>query len=195
MKPPLPPIPLPLSAPRIERLPIQPPDPTAITTGRVGAVQLRLIGAVAVAWARLEHAINDLIWTINGKDLATGRLETQDLDITKLLSALGKAISTNLPGPSLSNERKSISDLIDFINENKGDRNVVIHGSWAEREGIPVVGSLRFENYNDDFITFAVYDANRMRAIEKAAIDASKNVKALILRIKASRGKFPPSRE
>lgn len=111
MKPSLPPIPPRLAAPKVERLPIQPPD-KARTTGRVGAVQLRLIGAVAVAWARLEHVINDLIWTVNDNDIATGRLDTQDLDITKLLSALGKARSTNLPGPSFSNERKSIADLI-----------------------------------------------------------------------------------
>jgi hypothetical protein len=43
MKPTLPPIPPRLAAPKVERLPIQPPD-KARTTGRVGAVQLRLIG-------------------------------------------------------------------------------------------------------------------------------------------------------
>jgi hypothetical protein len=194
MKPTLPPIPPRLAAPKVERLPIQPPD-KARTTGRVGAVQLRLIGAVAVAWGRLEHVINDLIWTVNDNDIATGRLDTQDLDITKLLSALGKAISTNLPGPSFSNERKSIADLIAFVNENKTDRNVVIHGSWAEREGVPIVGSLRFENNAGDFVTFEVYDANRMRAIERAAIDAAKNGQALIARIEASRGKSPARRQ
>jgi hypothetical protein len=85
--------------------------------------------------------LNDLIWTINDKDLATGRFDSQDLDTTKLLSALQKSISTNLPGPSLSNERKAITNLIDFVNNNKSERNAVIHGSWAEREGVPIVGS------------------------------------------------------
>jgi hypothetical protein len=190
MRPPsLPPIPPNLTTPKVVRGPIQPEDPRAITTGRVGTAQLRRIGAVAVEWARLENMLNDLIWTINDKDLATGRFDTQDLDITKLLSALQKSISTNLPGPSLSNERKAITNLIDFVNNNKSERNAVIHGSWAEREGVPIVGSLRFEKTSNDFVTFEVYNADRMMNIEKAAIDARKAAHALILRIESLRGK------
>jgi len=151
--------------------------------------QLRRIGAIVVAWGKLESAINDLIWTINGKDLAKGRFDTQDLDITKLLSALQKAVSTNLPGQSLQNERKAITDIIGYIGEAKSERNAVIHGTWGELNGTPVVGSLRFETTSKEFVTFEDYSPQRMLAIEQIALDATKNCYAIIYRLEALRKK------
>jgi hypothetical protein len=148
---------------------------------------LRLIGSV-VSWARLEHAINDLIWTINGKTLTDGRMDTQDLDITKLLSALQRAVSTNMPGQSLQLERKSITDVINKINEFKSDRNTVVHATWAELgNAIPVVGSLRFETTRSDFVMFESFDHDRLRATAKIAFDAASNVTKIILRLEALR--------
>jgi hypothetical protein len=140
----------------------------------------------------LENTLNDPIWTINGKALSDGRVDTQDLDITKLLSALQRAISTNMPGQSFRMERKAITNVINKINEFRSDRNSVVHGTWGELDWIPVVGSLRFETSHSDFVMFESFDHDRLRVIEKVAFDASKNVTMLILRLEALRGKPSP---
>jgi hypothetical protein len=181
----LPPIPPPIVAPQVEQ---GHPPPDDNPSPRVRPSTLRLIGSVVVSWARLENAINDLIWTINGKALPDGRMETQDLDITKLLSALQRAVSTNMPGHSLQLERKAITDVINKINEFKSDRNAVVHGTWGELgNAIPVVGSLRFETTRNDVVMFESFDHDRLRAIEKIAFDAARNVTLLILRLESSR--------
>lgn len=149
-----------------------------------------------VAWAKLEHSINDLIWVINGKDLASGRFDTQDLDITKLLSALQKAISTNLPGPTFQGERKTITDIINAINEFKADRNAVVHGAWGRHNGTRHgVCSLRFETTGAEFVTFEEFTPSRMHAIEKVAIDAIKSSYSIIKRLEALRGKSAEPRQ
>jgi hypothetical protein len=188
----LPPIPPPLETPRIVPLPIQPHDPRNISTDRVSMVQQRRIGAVVVTWAKLENSINDLIWTIDGKDLASGRFATQDFDITKLLSALQRAISTNLPGPSLQNERRAITDIINIVNEAKSDRNAVVHGTSGELNGSAVAGSLRFEMTNADQVSFQEFTPNRMLALIQIAIDATKNCYAMIYRLEALQQKSAP---
>ena len=150
---------------------------------------MRNIGAVVVAWAKLENAINDLIWVINGVGIVSGRLETQNLDLTKLLSSLQNAISTNMSGGSLRNERKSITDVIKTVNNYKYDRNSIVHGTWGRYKHIHGVCSLRFERKSDEFVTFEEFDLDRLRAIERIAVDGAKNCRAIISRLEASREK------
>ncbi len=190
--PSLPPVPPKLTTPTIVSLPIQPRNPTDITTGRVSMAQQRRIGGVVVAWGKLENAINDLIWTIDGTSMLSGRTETQDLDMTKLLGTLWRSVSTNLPGRSLGNERKAITDIINHINEWKVARNLIVHGTWAEREGTPIVGSLRAETTDPKNVTFEDFEPRRMYAMERLAVDATKNVYAIISRLEALRKKSSP---
>jgi hypothetical protein len=182
--PPLPPL---LDRPRIIQLPIQPFDPSRPINPEVSLAYLRRIGAVVVAWAKLENSINDLIWVINGKNLATGRFETQDLDLTKLLSALQRAISTNLPGDSFRNDRKSITDIIKVVSDYKVDRNSIVHGTWGRHRGKHGVCSLRFERTSDDAVTIEEFDIARLIAIEQIAVDGVRNCYFLISRLEASR--------
>lgn len=189
----LPPLPQPLELPKIVQLPIQPHDPRKKSTGRVGMAQLRRIGEVVVAWGRLESSLSDLIWTINGKDLSSGRFETQGLDISKLLSAIQKAVSTKLRGPSLENVRKAITNIMNTVNTAKSERNAVVHGTWGELNGQPVVGSLRFEPTSDEFVTFENYPPERMIAITEIAVKATKNTYAIISRLEAMQSLKPPS--
>lgn len=188
----LPPIPPPITTPQIVQLPITPANPNERPTRFLRMSTLRKIGAVVVAWGRMENAINDLIWTINGKTMSSGRLDTQELDITKLLSALQKAISNNMPGDNLKNERKAITNIINKINEFKIDRNAVVHGTWAVLNHVPVVGSLRFESTHSECVTFESYDHTRLELIEKVAIEAATNAGKLIARIEALRKRPSP---
>jgi hypothetical protein len=185
----LPPIPPPIVPPHVDQ---GPPPPDDKPSTRVRPSTLRLIGSVVVSWARLENIINDLIWTISGKVLTDGRLDTQDLDITKLLSALQRAVSTRMPGQSLQLERKAITDVINNINEFKSDRNAVVHAIWGELgNAVPVAGSLRFETTRNDFVMFESFDHDRLRSIEKIAFDAARNCTMLILRLEALRERPP----
>jgi hypothetical protein len=157
--------------PQITR-PVLIPAQLHLASGRVTMAQQRRVGAVAVAWAKLENSINDLIWTIQGKDLAAGRADTQSLDITKLLAALQTAVSRQLTDRPLKNER-----------------NLIIHGSWGEMDGLPVVGSLRLESGDPSLVTYEHYPPSRMYEIEKYALDATRNVSAIIERLESLREK------
>jgi len=154
---------------------------------RVRAPQLRRIGLVAVVWAKLENCLNDLTWTIQEKDLADGRTETEDLDISRLLVALQKAMQTYLIGPKFSNERRAISNLIQYVNSTKSERNIVIHGCWAEASGIPVVGSLRTDTHDPNFVSFESYPWYRLDAIASYAVTANATANAIISRLESLR--------
>ena len=173
--------------PRIVKLPIRPVGPNQLPSPRVSLEQKCRIGGVAVAWAALENSINDLIWIIGGKELASARLDTQNLDITKLLSALQTAVSTKLPGDALKSERQAITNLIQFVSRTKDERNLVIHGSWGELDGIPVAGSLRSPTDDPSLVTFEDFPQSRMESIERYAKDAVRNVVAIIVRLESLR--------
>jgi hypothetical protein len=152
----LPPLPPPLVAPEITRLPISPASSENKLSPHVPISTIKLIGTVVVMWSRLENALNDLIWTIEGKEFRIGRLETQDLELGRLLSALQRSLLA-IPGPKNKEERKSVTNLINEINRFKTERNAVVHGLWSSMDGIPVVGSLRFDRLSDDNITHEAY--------------------------------------
>jgi hypothetical protein len=182
MKPPLPP---PLVIPPMRRTaPLLGPHTFSAI---IGEDQLCRIGAVAVMWAKLENCLNDLIWTIQGKNLATGRMDTQDLQITPLLAILQKTIQSNLKEDRFSNERKSIDNIIKFVHSTKIERNNVIHGTWATLGDKPVIGLLKADTPTQDLVTFEHYPAERLDDIKNYAVSAVNSIMALIHRIEALR--------
>jgi hypothetical protein len=185
----------PLVAPRTTNLPQNPLLPTQNVSPNVGMAQHCLIGEVAVAWAKLEHNINDLIWTTSGKDLASGRGLTEELMITKLLAELQKASDSRLKGDKFKNERRSVMNIIKYINATKHERNLVIHGSWGEIDGTPVVGSLRTDTPDPSLMTFTHFQPDDMREVAQYAINAIKHVSFLNDRLEPLIGKSSPQPE
>lgn len=182
-----PPVPAALIIPVTNRYPIKPPPGSGRLSRDVGMSQLRRIGEVVVAWAKLENSLNDLIWTVEGNTLETGRSATEDLHVASLLTALQNAMQRHLVGDKYKPERKAILNIIEFVNEVKDERNMVVHGTWATFNGIPIVGSLRANTQEKNKVTFESYPADRMREIRDYAISAIRNVTALIDRIEALR--------
>ncbi len=178
-------LPEPLAMPSITRGAVQPVSGGA--SPHVTDDTLRAIGAVAVAWAKLENALNDLIWTSQGKDLQTGRTATQDLQITALLSTLQKTMQEHLNGDNFSNERRAVDNIIKFIHATKEERNYVIHGSWATVGNMPGVCSLRADTPSLDLVTFEHYPRKRLNEIRDYANSANKSVMALIYRLESLR--------
>jgi len=147
--------------------------------------QLRRIGSVAVAWAKLENCLNDLTWTIQGRTLASGRTQTEDLDISRLLVALQNAMQSFLVGQKYYNERRAIFNLIEYVNATKSERNIVIHGTWAQASGLPVVGSLRAGTPDNSFVAFEHYPGYRLDEIKSYAVKANANSWAIIERLES----------
>lgn len=183
MPAPLPPL---LEIPAVPRTRMIPPG-TFKFSPEVSMSQLRRIGAVAVAWAKLENCLNDLTWTIQGKDLEGGRTQTEDLHISRLLVALQNAMQTCLVGQKFSNERRAIFNLIEYVNATKSERNIVIHGTWAQASGIPIVGSLRADTPHPGLVAFESYPGFRLDEIKSYAIKANAMGRAITSRLESLR--------
>jgi hypothetical protein len=181
------PLPEPLTIPSLTKEPVQPRQPGISCSPYVSDDILRAIGAVAIAWAKLENSLNDLIWTIQEKDLQTGRIETQELQITKLLSTLQNTAKSHLIGDKFSNERRALDNIIKFVHATKQERNNVIHGSWGTLGNNPILGTLKADTPSLAFVTYEHYPEERLEEIKDYAGSAIKNVMDVIYRLESLR--------
>jgi hypothetical protein len=167
------------------KLPIQKLRPEQAPTPRVGIGQERLIGRAVVIWARLEASLHDLIWTIQGKGLAEGREETEKHLIGRLLKELRKIGS----GSSiLSTEiRLAVLAVADAVQTFSEDRNLIVHGTWGELDGAPVVGSLRLETIDRNEVTFESFPPDRLRDFIRDVTAYRDQVMAIIAQVESSR--------
>jgi hypothetical protein len=179
------PLPSPLAIPKIARAEVVPTRPGACPSPNLSDSELCAIGAVVVSWAKLENSINDLIWVIQGRALATGRVETENLQLSALLTRLQNSMQAKLIGDRFKPERKAIVNLIDYLSATRFERNLVIHGTWAEMDGQPIVGSLKADTTDASLVTFEQYPVSRIREIEGYARSATKNMLAIIQRIES----------
>jgi hypothetical protein len=123
------------------KLPIQKIRPEQVATPRVGIGQERLIGRAVIIWARLEASLHDLIWTIEGKGLAEGRGETEKHMVGRLLKELRK-IGSGSTETALE-VRMAVLAVAGAVKTLSEDRNLIVHGTWGELDGVPTVGSLQ----------------------------------------------------
>jgi hypothetical protein len=107
----------------------------------ISGPQELLIGKAVVAWSRLEHSINEIIWALLRVSVEDGRIITASLDTRyrlNLLRALGDRRLAEI-------DVKLLSDLIKKINELNEYRNLIVHGLWVTilPDDAPAVQSLR----------------------------------------------------
>lgn len=145
-----------------EEAPFVPLRPDQITSGRVTMMQERLIGRVVVVWAKLESLLNELIWVIQGKDIADGRTLTERMQITKLIGTLRSLIDKVLIEKGLIDEADRATKLLDGIEELKDQRNLIVHGSWGDIDGVAAVGSLRAKTDDANSVTVEFFPPRRM---------------------------------
>jgi hypothetical protein len=169
------------------KLPIQKIVPEQIPTPRVGIGQERLIGRAVVIWARLEANLHDLIWTIRGKGLAEGRGETEKHLVGRLLEELRK-IGSGSSTETVSTEiRLAVLAIAGAVKTLSEDRNLIVHGTWGELDGVPTVGSLQLETIDRNEVTFESFPPDRLRDFIRDVTACRDQATAIIAQLESSR--------
>ena len=168
------------------KLPIQKIRPDQVATPRVGIGQERLIGRAIIEWARLEASLHDLIWTIEGKGLAEGRGETEKHLVGRLLKEFRKIGSGSTETPS--EVRMAVLAVAGAVKTLSEDRNLIVHGTWGELDGVPSVGSLRLETIDRNDVTFESFPPDRLRDFIRGVTDCRDQAMAIIAEVESSSG-------
>jgi len=142
---------------------IQPLPPGHWLEPGISSEQERLIGRVCVAWSRLEHAMQDVLWQMIGVPIEDGRILTANADASRKLQWLGSFAKKNLAGSELD-ELKATFALIDAARQ---DRNFIIHGSWGliMPGEIPMCMSVKEKGPDPTEIITESFPAERMEDI------------------------------
>jgi hypothetical protein len=162
--------------PKRQKPPIQPRRSDQYGTGDVSENQQRLIGLLVLNFAKLEHNIEDAIWSFLGVSIDEGRPLTSRLNTDFKIEMLKSLAKTYLRGELLDD----ILECADLINGYKEDRNFVVHGSWGTLmpENVPVCASLRPQGPPGEVIA-ETFPEERMLAIIDGILEAIKNVRTL----------------
>jgi hypothetical protein len=147
--------------------------------------QERPIGRAVVIWARLEANLHDLIWTIRGKGLAEGRGETEKHLVGRLLKELRK-IGSGSTETALE-VRMAVLAVAGAVKTLSEDRNLIVHGTWGELDGVPTVGSLQLETIDRNEVTFESFPPDRLRDFIRDVIACRDQVTAIIAQVESLR--------
>ena len=105
-------------------------------------LQERLIGRVVVVWAKLEGMLNDLIWAIQGKAMADGKKRHRKNANYAPDQNSKKSSERHSYPKGLSEESAQTTALLDEIDNIKNQRNLIVHGTWGQLDGVAAVKSL-----------------------------------------------------
>ena len=169
------------------KLPIQKIRPGQVATPRVGTMQERLIGRAVIIWARLEAILHELIWTIEGKGLAEGREETEKHLVGRLLKELRKIGSGSSTETASREIRKAVLAVAADVEALSEDRNLIVHGTWGELDGVPTVGSLRLETIDRNDVTLESFPPERLHDFIRDVTACLDRATAIIAQVESSR--------
>jgi hypothetical protein len=155
-------MPKPPKTPRPIKAPVTPVRDPNLFDGTVGLLQYRLIGRVAVEWARLENVMDDFIWHMLEIDIEQGRIITTRLDATAKIRTIRELAPVTLSEA----EWHKLSPLLDRADILRDERNLIIHGTWGRDDsGIPISLSLKVKPLNPDEVVSEQFSEKRMRSI------------------------------
>jgi hypothetical protein len=66
------------------------------------------------------------------------------------------------------------------------DRNLIVHGSWCELDGLQTVGSLRLETFDRNDVTFESFPPDRLRDFIRDVSDCRDQAAAIIAQVESS---------
>jgi hypothetical protein len=137
-------------------------------------------------WARLEATLHDLIWTVQGKGLAEGREKTEKHLIGRLLKEprkIGSGSSTKTISTEIRLAVLAVAGAVKTLSE---DRNLIVHGTWAELDGVPSVGSLQLETIDRNEVTFESFPPGRLRDFIRDVTARRDQAMAIIAQVESS---------
>jgi hypothetical protein len=67
------------------------------------------------------------------------------------------------------------------------DRNLIVHGTWGELDGVPNVGSLQLETIDRNEVTFERFPPDRLRDFIRDVTACRDQVTAIIAQVESSR--------
>ena len=124
---------------------------------------------------------------MQGKGLAEGREETEKHLVGRLLKELRK-IGNKSSTKSVSTEiRLAVLAVAGAIKALSEDRNLIVHGTWGELDGVPSVGSLRPETIDRDHVTFESFPPGRLHDFIRDVTVCRDQAMAIIAQVESSR--------
>ena len=136
-------------AKRPEKLPPQPIPDEFPVHNTVPMIHERLLGRLVVEWAKMEQAMDDLIWQFLDLPNEFGRILTSRMDASSK-SQMIRQLSQLSFGHSTSDYMvwSYIDDLLKRLEILKEARNLAVHGTWARNHPdlTPMAFSLRIKD-------------------------------------------------
>ena len=132
-----------------------------------------------------RSGLHDLIWTIEGKGLAEGRAETEKHMVGRLLKELRK-IGSGSTETALE-VRMAVLAVAGAVKTLSEDRNLIVHGTWGELDGVPTVGSLQLETIDRNDVTFESFPPDRLRDFIRDVTACRDQAMAIIAQVGGSR--------
>jgi hypothetical protein len=124
-------------------------------------------------------------WTVQDKGLAEGREETEKHLIGRLLNELRKIGSGSSTKTEIRLAVLAVAGTVKTLSE---DRNLIVHGTWAELDGVPTVGSLQLETIDRNEVTFESFPPDRLRDFIRDVTACRDQAMAIIARVESSTG-------
>jgi hypothetical protein len=127
--------------------------------------QERRLGRLCMTWARIEDAMQEILWILLNVPLEDGRVMTAGADANRKLQWLGGFANKHLTGEEL----QSLKTILARIDEVRQDRNFAVHGSWGtiEPEGIPICFSVKEKSPDPTRVMAESFPRERMMQITR----------------------------
>jgi hypothetical protein len=105
----------------------------------ISGPQELLIGRFVVAWSRLDHSLDEVIWSLLRFPVDDGRVITARLDLTYKLNLLRGLAQRRLSKDDLG----ALSEIIKRINDLNEFRVLIVHGLLVTVKDTPAIQSMR----------------------------------------------------
>jgi hypothetical protein len=115
-----------------------PGEHSAEVRQEISGPQELLVGRFVVAWSRLDHSIDEVIWSLLLFPVED-RIITAKLDLTHKLNLLRGLAQRRLNSADFA----AFTDIFKRINDLNEFRVLIVHGLWITIKDIPAVQSMR----------------------------------------------------
>jgi hypothetical protein len=170
---------------RPAKVPVVPMPPGCEPKPEITSFHASLIGRVVSEWSKLEHSLDDLIWTLTGLSFEDGRVLTSRNDAKSKISILQVLAPRYLDGADLQKIDEALV-MADFLRD---DRNFIMHGSWGTIQPIdePIALSLRAKSLPGE-VTGETFPQARMVEIIDRIIQTKETIFSVVRSLESSKG-------